>query len=53
LIEPLNRRVRAEGVDPFDLPAGLTYAVDRGWLVYDARSGWVGLTDAGFAMGCP
>jgi hypothetical protein len=49
LIEPLNHRTRADGVDPLDLPAGLQHAVDRAWLVYDGGSEWVRLTEAGFA----
>lgn len=48
LVEPLNRQARVEGVDPRDFPAGLSHAVDRGWLVYDRNRAWVGLTEAGF-----
>jgi len=48
LIELLKNRAEAEGVDWFDLSAGLKYAAGRAWLVYDERNGWVRLTDAGW-----
>jgi hypothetical protein len=49
LIEPLSHRLRADGVDLFDVSAGLRHAVDQGWLLYDERNAWIRMTDAGFA----
>lgn len=49
LIEPLSHRLRAGGVDLFDVSAGIRHAVDQGWLLYDERNAWIRVTDAGFA----
>jgi hypothetical protein len=49
LIEPLSHRLRADGVDLFEVSAGLRHAVDQGWLLYDERNAWIRVTDAGFA----
>lgn len=49
LIEPLSHRLRAGGVDFFDVSAGIRHAVDQGWLLYDERNAWIRVTDAGFA----
>jgi hypothetical protein len=49
LLGTLKQQTRAEGIDPRDFPAGFQHAVDHRWLIYDAASSWVGLTEAGIA----